>query len=445
MSWNVLYALDLFALVLFGISYYRNCYRRGYRVDFWHVNLFSICVLPNLLMLPFATSELNEIVLGDDFGKVMAALPTVFLITLFGYFSILAGGILWRFRVGVGLRKTAMSVLDFVPHCSRMLMSSREVLIFQALLCLFLQLLILGIYFSRNGFGFDLRGFTFANPGLRPVALLASNYTIIIASHCFARYVDKKESSLLVCTLLLSTGLVFFGARSSILSIYLGVALCYLVGRRAKISLLRIVGIVTTLLLAVMYLGSLRNGEYSPVDFFKSVAFLILYGNTFSDLRDFSWVYSAWDHVPWGGKTYLAAFISFIPRVASGFRDTWGLGAATSATVGFDPQVHPGLRPGIFGEGFFNFGLAGVAAVGLMLGIVARRVDLDVKRALEPSRRSMIDAFASTMMLNVIGNFAVTAGFSGLYILFAIYLFSWFCLRLASLVQTRPVLALGSD
>jgi hypothetical protein len=48
----------------------------------------------------------------------------------------------------------------------------------------------------------------------------------------------------------------------------------------------------------------------------------------------------------WGGKTYLAALTSFVPRFASSFQDTWGLGAATGATVGFDPHVHPGLRPG---------------------------------------------------------------------------------------------------
>src|ERR1700716_3859858 len=101
MSWNLLYALDLFAISLFAISYYRNCYRKGYRIDFWQLQLFFICVLPNMLMLPFARSEANAVVLFQDFGSVVAVLPDVFLITLLGYFAMVAGGGLWRLRVGL--------------------------------------------------------------------------------------------------------------------------------------------------------------------------------------------------------------------------------------------------------------------------------------------------------------------------------------------------------
>ncbi len=56
MSWNLLYVLDAFSISLFAISYYLNCYRRGYRIDIWHSQLFLICVLPNMIMLPFAKS-----------------------------------------------------------------------------------------------------------------------------------------------------------------------------------------------------------------------------------------------------------------------------------------------------------------------------------------------------------------------------------------------------
>jgi hypothetical protein len=235
-------------------------------------------------------------------------------------------------------------------------------------------------------------------------------------------------------------GLVFFGARSSILSIYIGIIFCYLVKLRNRINLLKIIGGAFLSIMLVMYLGNVRSGQYSLSEFFAGALFMLLFGNTFSDLRDFAWVYSAWDHVFWDGKTYLAAFFSFIPRVASEFRDHWGLGVATARTVGFDPAVHPGLRPGIFGEGFFNFGLFGVVAVGLMLGIVIRRVDIDVKRAFASPHPSMMKAFASTAVLGVAGNFALTAGFSGLYVLAGIWLFSWFCLSVMRLVNPGQVI-----
>jgi oligosaccharide repeat unit polymerase len=428
MSWTNLYLLDAFVLAMFGITYYLRCYRRGYRMDFWHAELFLACVLPNMVMLPFAKSDLNVLVLGSDLSAVVYALPRVFLITLVGYVAVLCGGALWRLHAGLGLRRDAARLLDILPRCSMMLMSSRHNLIFQSFLCLLGQLIILGLYFSANGIAFDLRSYTFQNPTLRPVALLISNYSIVIASHCLARYVDTKEKVLLYCTLALTFGLVFFGARGNLVAIYINVLFCYFVMMRTKVSLFRIASLMGIAIVFGFYLGNARSGDYSVGGFFASFLTMLLYGNTFSDLRDFAWVYSAWPHAFWAGKTYLAAIMSFVPRFASQFRDTWALGAATASTVGFDPQVHPGLRPGIFGEGYFNFGLPGVIAVGLIFGFMLRRVDVYVKSAFASSQPSMMKAFASTMLLSLASCVVISAAFSGLYTLGGIYFFSWFCL-----------------
>jgi oligosaccharide repeat unit polymerase len=441
LSWNALYVLDILAIIFFSISYYRNCYRRGYRLDFWHVQLFLICIFPNMLMLPFARSELNVLVLGNDLASVMAVLPRVFLITLAGFVAVLAGGFLWRLQIGVGIRDGVRKILAVIPDCSMMLMSSRGVLIFQAVLCLFLQFLILSLYFSQSGFAFDLRSYTFENPTIRPIALIISNYSIIIASHCLARYIDTKEKSLLACNLLLAFWLVFFGARSSLLIIYLNILICYVVKLRRNISLLRVIYSAVVVLIIGFYIGNVRGGDYSVRGLADSLFFLLFYGNNFSDLRDFAWVYSAWNHKFWAGKTYLAALHAFVPRFAWQFRDTWGLGVVTASTVGFDPQVHPGLRPGAFGEGFFNFGIFGVMAVGLMLGIISRRVDIDVKRAMVSNHPSMMRAFASSNLLGVSGCLAVSAGFSSLYVLAGIYLFSWLCLSAQRMFIAHPVIA----
>jgi oligosaccharide repeat unit polymerase len=320
-----------------------------------------------------------------------------------------------------------------------MLMSSRSLLMFQSLLCLVLQIIILAIYFVHDGFGFDLRQYTFANPQFRPVALVVSNYSIVIASHCLARYIDKKERVLLICTLLLSFGLIFFGARSNIASIYINIVLCSLIRLRTRVSLLKLVSVISAILLVALYLGSVRAGQYSLNDFFALLALALLYGNNFSDLRDFAWVNALWDHKLWMGKTYLAALTAFVPRFASEFRDAWGTGAATATTLGFDPHVHPGVRPGSFGESYFNFGLVGVLVVGLAIGVIVRRVDIDVKRALTAPGASMRKAFSSTMTLSVAGIIALSANFSGFYVLGGIYLFSWLCLSALRLVQPRYI------
>jgi hypothetical protein len=220
----------------------------------------------------------------------------------------------------------------------------------------------------------------------------------------------------------------------------MGILVCFLVKLRTRVKLLRLFFFASLLIVAVLYLGDIRSGQYSLGEFLGTLLFFLLFGNTFSDLRDFAWVYSGWNHQYWFGKTYFAALISFIPRFASGFRDQWSLGAATALTVGFDPAVHPGLRPGIFGEGYFNFGLFGVVCVGLMLGVALRRVDLDVKRAFAYPNGSMVKALASTSLLGVVGNFAISAGFSGFYIVVGVWIFSWFCLELMKLVQPHPAM-----
>jgi oligosaccharide repeat unit polymerase len=438
MPWSVLYALDAFSILIFAFSYWMSCYRRGYRIDFWHVNLFLLCVFPNMFMLPFAHSDLNGVILGRDFAGVMSALPFIYLVTLAGYFSMLAGGGLWRLRLGIGIRSSVMPVLRFPYRLSMMMMESRKVLLFQVGLCLLLQALVLTIYFLHQGIGFDLRAYTFANPALRPVALLASNYSITIASYCLARYIDKKERLLLACTIFLTLGLVFFGSRSNIVQIYVTILICYMVKLRTRVSLLRIFSLGLGSIAFILYLGNVRAGQYSLLVFAAGAVFLIFFGNTFSDLRDFAWVYSTWNHNFWAGKTYLAGVMAFVPRFLSDFRDTWSIGVATATTAGFDPAVHPGLRPGIFGEGYFNFGFAGVVVVGLMLGIVARRVDTDVKRALASDRPSMMEAYASTTLAGIVSSVVLSVGFSGLYVLVVILLFSWVCLGVVRLIEVSP-------
>ena len=306
---------------------------------------------------------------------------------------------------------------------------------FHTSICLLFQIAMLGIYYSQNGFGFDLRSFTFANPALRPVALVISNYSIVVASHCLARYIDTREKILLWCTILLSFGLLFFGSRGNLVAIYLSILVCYLIKLRRRITLLRICLLAAFITVAGFYLGSVRAGSFSVNALFASVVFQLFYGNNFSDLRDFAWVYQAWDHVFWMGKTYLAGLLAFMPRVVSDFRDTWGAGVAMDNTVGLDPTVHPGLRPGEFGEPYFNFGIFGVIAAGLILGIIARRVDIDTRDALKGRSPSMRRAFASTILLGVFNFVAISVSSSGILVMMGIYLFSWACMPVARVLS----------
>lgn len=428
-SWSAVYLVDFLALLSFAVSYYRGCYAKGYSVDIWHSYIFLFCVLPNMLMLPFAAGEQNVVVLGRDYPDVAATVPLVFLITMLGYGAMLLGGSIWRFRSGLGLRNTAIEILDVFPNCSLMLMSSRSLLVLQAIICVGMQACILLLHFSQDGVDFDLRGYGFAHPTLRPIIQIIVFYSTMIASHCFARYLNRKEASLLACTLVLSLALVFFGSRAALLVIYLNAVICLLIRRGRRVSLLKLTLFSALVLVVAFYLGSVRAGSYSIGNFIAAALFLLLYGNNFSDLRDFAWVYSHWDHTFWLGKTYLAALTAFVPRFASSFRDTWGLGVATSGTVGLDTTVHPGLRPSAFGEGYFNFGVVGVLVVGILMGAILRRVDIDTKRIIKSKDASLEGAFASTMLINVATAVAISTVSSTLYVMAGVYFVTWILLR----------------
>ena len=154
----------------------------------------------------------------------------------------------------------------------------------------------------------------------------------------------------------------------------------------------------------------------------NSLAFQLLtfYGNSFSDLRDFSWVLSAWDGVYLNGKTYLSAFISFVPSALSSFRAQWGIGKVTAVLAGFDPLEHPGLRPGMFGESYLNFGITGVMFIGTILGYSYRYIDYKIKKAANTT--DFIIAFSAPMSCIFITNLPITPGFFNLYFMLLIFL-----------------------
>jgi oligosaccharide repeat unit polymerase len=436
-SWGLLYILDLFSFLFFLVTYYRNCYRHGYRIDFWNFQIFLLCVIPAMAMLPFERDDLNAIIVGQDLPRIIEAMPRVFLVVTTGFLALYLGGNLWRLQLGIGMRRSAHKMLNVFPRTSLMIMSSRSVLIGLSAICLCMQAIMLSIYFSRTGFGFDLRAYTFLNPGIRPFVLITSSMTVVVASHCFARYVDKKERILLVCTLLSATGLLFFGQRTNIALIFINVGLCYLIKLKSRVSIFRIVLMAASAITLGFYLSSLRDGQYSLELFFAGLTFVAFYGNTFCDMRDFAWIYSNWDHHLWLGRTYLAGIAMFVPRSASEFREKWVFGVATNSTVGIDNELHPGLKPGLFGESFFNFGWAGSIATGIIFGLILRKVDLDVKSAFEDSSEQMQKAFSATSLLLLAGCFNSSLGIGGVYAFTAVAVLAWLGLQIRALISPQ--------
>lgn len=93
-------------------------------------------------------------------------------------------------------------------------------------------------------------------------------------------------------------------------------------------------------------------------------------GDNLIDVRDAAWVLSQWDFDPLMGRTYLGGLASMLPSGVFPQKKEWHLGLTGVRIVGWDDQNHFGLRITFFGEAFLNFGLAGVLALGTVLGIL---------------------------------------------------------------------------
>lgn len=187
-------------------------------------------------------------------------------------------------------------------------------------------------------------------------------------------YMEFKRKKYLFLFLLFFVLSLFLSMRGVSFSTIVTLFIYNIINKGLKISKIKIVFAVFGIIVSVMAMGILRNGgEFSLL----AVFFGIAYGNTFSDLRDFSWILSGWDGNLLFGKTYLAGLMSFIPSSLSDFRETWSFGRVSLKIAGiYDEDVaHGGLRGTIYCESFINFGYIGLIAVSTFLGYISAAIN----------------------------------------------------------------------
>jgi oligosaccharide repeat unit polymerase len=225
---------------------------------------------------------------------------------------------------------------------------------------------------------------------------------------------------LLVLAVLTESRSVAFGGLASFVLAVLGYRSLRRELRVAHALALLPVAVVVFFLM--FYLGDVRSGQTNVAATASKFGFHFFYANNFSDLRDFAWVLAYWDGEALAGRTQLAGLLGFIPSVLSTFRTEWSWGRVSTDMVGVGVReatsAHPGLRPGLFGELYLNFGLVGVVAGGLVLGYVVARLYAATRDAAE--RYAPADAklmiLASFAALSLLVNFYMTGGFAGVYV-----------------------------
>jgi len=372
--------------------------------------------IPIIFMLPFSYSELNALISTGEYHYLYTPyIDNAFYICSFG---------LAFFSAGAALAKRwplSLPGYNFSQSAFHNVIITRVGVITIAASALFITSIMFFLGFELG----NARGFAMQNASLRPLYNLFHILTPFSALCCLT-YGYKKSSTFfyVIGTLITLLGLVS-GTRAA--SIGVAISFTIMLGIITRYRNILIVGcIILFLCTSAIYIGGFRSGIY---DLRKVMMLptLILYGNNFSDLRDFAWTLSGWDGVYLQGRTYLAGAISFIPSSLSDYRSTWNWASFSLRSSGLGSiSEHAGLRTTVFGEAFFNFGLPGVALIGLMLGVIITRLTYIIRNNINRfgPRKSIVTVFGAITYIELMLSLVNTSGFFGFYITLGIIFFA---------------------
>ncbi|SNR60851.1 O-antigen polymerase [Desulfurobacterium atlanticum] len=419
-----LLTLDIILILHFILSWHYTKKKTGWVIDYWYFTLFLLFFIPVLLMYPFNASFMNIISTGNDYYKLEKYIDKAFLITVTGYVSLWIG----RYIYDTLKLKTIFSILYiFILPIEKVVYSNlrREVAVTILSSITIIMLFFVFLIQVKFGYLFNPRGFFLKNDVLRPLYNVTISLYPISLLYSFLFFLKYKKVKFKLLVYILIAGGIFLGTRGAILGSLVTLYLFYIFDKNGKENFFKIslVGLLTLFL--ALYIDSLRHGQYNISNVLLKGFIKIFYGNNFSDTRDFAWILSYWNGEYFLGKTYLAGLISFIPRFISDFRSQWAISVVTNKIVGFSPSEHAGLRPGMFGEAYFNFGILGVIFLGLIAGYFLRYVDLQIKKSVM-LYGDTIKGYSKTVIYSFVSKFFITAGFWSFYVflLINVFLFS---------------------
>jgi len=416
-----------------------NIRKTGWGLDYWHFTIFFIVVVPVLLMYPVSGSIYQALAIGDrNFAILDSWIETALGVSLVGFLGLLGGRELFDW---IGPSRSAGIVNSvwgpFARMFHRNIMSGACQVVLVAL-----SLLAASVVFSAVGLDglAKIRDFFLKNESIRPFYNLLLSVYPLLPLYYWLRSMEARGAVRLGIFIPLLIAVAVLGSRGAFIAVAFLIYAISIFRKGGRLSVFRMVLVLIGLMLFAILLDAMRSGGdlYGGL---ISIWSSIFFGNNLSDLRDFAWLISVWDGTPFLGKTYAAALMGFLPRFVSDFRENWAFGVVSATMAGLSPQSHAGLRPGVFGEAYFNFGLIGVLVLGLVNGFLLRYGDWEIKR-LWASGGGPAAMYVATVPYQVGAAFFLTSGFWGIYLLFIVHICAA-CLR-RMVVHERIRAGLGS-
>ncbi|GAB3777518.1 hypothetical protein GCM10028818_24800 [Spirosoma horti] len=415
--------IDFIFIVYFLIDWYGNYRKTGSYINYWYFNMFLVFFVPILIMYPFNSSTLNVFtVLGPvNLSVIEKSINEAYIVTIVGFTAVYLGKYIYDNFKPVILLEVIISL--FSKTLGKFFSAVAKDNIIAKSFAVFYITLLIGFVFIMfvSGQLKNPREFFMLNKQYAPIytfILSTFEVTFLIISTRVLQYKFKIDKVLFFLLIILG---FFLGVRAPIIWGGLSFGVLYvLTHKNGYIPIYKVTLFIMATLVVIMGLSFIRNSSRdSDIEFNFDIAMLsflpeIFYGNTFSDLRDFSWVLGYWNREHYWGLSYIAAFLSFIPSSIFPIRDLYGIGKITVRAAGLDIDTHPGLRMGMFGEMYINFGIIGVVLFGILWGYIYRRLDVLTKRYAKEG--NIIKVTSIVVYSSFISYLTVSAGFWGFYI-----------------------------
>jgi hypothetical protein len=409
LSRPIMTILDIFAMIVTIVAFvgvYVYLFAKyGYKVAYF--SPLTWFLLP-LIFAPFAFSPENARSIDPNvLQAVWDKLPlAIELFCLSGLFFL--AGLLFGHAF---LRKLFSDIFDAVAI--RLLRTAGSWYVICALVVtqfiIFAFLVSQGLVFGK---GIDLG---FENTTIRPLLSIWSVLNVFFIVTCSANFICNRNflnGIIVAMSLILSFAT---GSRSASLLTLFIVFLIFVSARNLRIVIFPIIMISMSVPISIIQYnarGAEITTEGAPTsdDVFNE----LLYGNQFSDVRDFAWILSHFDGNYLYGKTYIAGYSPFIPSALSDFRQKWGWGRWSTETVDLDPLLHGGLRSGLFSEAYFNFGPLFMLTLAFVVGAVFGALTAwegDRAANLESFRERVFVGFASFLISSIVVSCVFTSAF----------------------------------
>ena len=356
--------------IMFMIYLYIKYKRRRYIFSIFNINTLIIPLVVTFLLIgPFQYSDEAWYALGiSDSFWFIEFLDKAYIINMSGFIVFLCCNLLFEF-------KSVNNKFEFNIIKISNSISSSVILVLDILIILLWYILVISKSGTLPIFGDRLFA---TKSGVQTIYNILNTLISMFGIYYFIKFIQNNKKIYFFLGIINIITLFFTANRGPVIFMALTVVIFYLYYKIDDLKKVNIIIIISMIILLFIGIGMefIRKGieNINLIETLDS----ILYGNTFSDLRDGAFILYGYDAKYDDflyGKTYIADILSFLPKSKIEFRQIWSYGLFTTTTL-FGWTNHYGLRGGLFLEAYFNFGYIGVFISAIVLSYITSNLEI---------------------------------------------------------------------